>query len=372
MNLIGAAVAARRDEAIVVGDSLETDVLAAHRVGATGVLITTGVTSEAAAALPGIGSRQPRAQAATAAVSQGTTDSVILLWMGGGVTHIDSFDPKPQAIEEIRGTLTDLPTCLPGVRFCETLPNLARIADESGQPVRIRVYDTLLNVVYGTLALCYTTLVLWAISHWAGSLAIRKFGGWGWVLIAFVAWRLTRKLRPRVARVVKTWATEHMPTGRQRKNALRALGAVAALILLAFVVPWTVRVRGTAVIEPSARVWLHAPETAWIEQVFVQEGEAVQAGQPILQLRSPELDVDRGRARARPRRAADGLRPSRLSRGGPGRGGAAAHVARDRLDPLRGRRGARAGGAGRAEGAQARPRAGHQRGVLVGGDPAGS
>lgn len=36
-------------EAVVVGDSIQTDVLAAHRVGATGVLITTGVTSEAAA-----------------------------------------------------------------------------------------------------------------------------------------------------------------------------------------------------------------------------------------------------------------------------------------------------------------------------------
>ncbi len=29
--------------------------------------------------------------------------SVIYLWMGGGVTHIDSFDPKPAAPEEIRG-----------------------------------------------------------------------------------------------------------------------------------------------------------------------------------------------------------------------------------------------------------------------------
>jgi 4-nitrophenyl phosphatase len=36
-------------EAVVVGDSVQTDVLAAHRVGATGVLITTGVTSETAA-----------------------------------------------------------------------------------------------------------------------------------------------------------------------------------------------------------------------------------------------------------------------------------------------------------------------------------
>ena len=40
---------------------------------------------------------------------------------------------------------------------------------------------------------------------------------------------------------------------------------------------------------------------------------------------------------------------------------------RDRLAPLRGRRGARGGRAGRAQGAQARPRAGHQRRVLVGG-----
>ena len=46
---------------------------------------------------------------------------------------------------------------------------------------------------------------------------------------------------------------------------------------------------------------------------------------------------------------------------------AAPHLARDRLGALRGRRGAREGRAGRAEGAQARPRAGHQRRVLVGG-----
>jgi 4-nitrophenyl phosphatase len=40
----------RGDEAMVVGDSLETDVLAAHRIGATGVLILTGVTTEASLA----------------------------------------------------------------------------------------------------------------------------------------------------------------------------------------------------------------------------------------------------------------------------------------------------------------------------------
>jgi len=52
--------------------------------------------------------------------------SVIVLWMGGGVTHIDSFDPKPDAPEEIRGTLHTIPTCISGVRFSEVMPCLAR------------------------------------------------------------------------------------------------------------------------------------------------------------------------------------------------------------------------------------------------------
>src|SRR5436190_24382458 len=59
------------------------------------------------------------------AEGQGKAKSVIFLWMAGGVTHIDSFDPKPDAPVEVRGILGDIPTKLPGVRFCETLPQLA-------------------------------------------------------------------------------------------------------------------------------------------------------------------------------------------------------------------------------------------------------
>ncbi|MCZ2342912.1 MAG: DUF1501 domain-containing protein [Bacteroidales bacterium] len=55
--------------------------------------------------------------------------SVILLWMAGGVTHHESFDPKPDAPEEIRGSLSTIPTRLPGVRFSAVCPELAKIAD---------------------------------------------------------------------------------------------------------------------------------------------------------------------------------------------------------------------------------------------------
>ena len=48
--------------------------------------------------------------------------SVIDLWLAGGVTHHESFDPKPDAPEEIRGTLSTIQTTLPGVQFAEVMP----------------------------------------------------------------------------------------------------------------------------------------------------------------------------------------------------------------------------------------------------------
>ena len=56
----------------------------------------------------------------------------ILLWMQGGPSHIDSFDPKPDAPAEIRGEFGTVPTALPGVRFADPLPMLARQADLLG------------------------------------------------------------------------------------------------------------------------------------------------------------------------------------------------------------------------------------------------
>jgi uncharacterized protein (DUF1501 family) len=54
-----------------------------------------------------------------------TAKRCILLWMQGGPSHIDSFDPKPDAPAEIRGEFGTIPTTLPGVRFADPLPMLA-------------------------------------------------------------------------------------------------------------------------------------------------------------------------------------------------------------------------------------------------------
>lgn len=51
--------------------------------------------------------------------------SVILLWMTGGPSQIDTLDPKPDRPEENRGPFATIPTSLPGVRICEHLPQIA-------------------------------------------------------------------------------------------------------------------------------------------------------------------------------------------------------------------------------------------------------
>ena len=56
--------------------------------------------------------------------------SCILIWLQGGISHIDSFDPKPQAPEEIRGEFGTIATNVPGITLCDPLPRLAQHQDK--------------------------------------------------------------------------------------------------------------------------------------------------------------------------------------------------------------------------------------------------
>jgi uncharacterized protein (DUF1501 family) len=51
--------------------------------------------------------------------------SVIVIYAGGGISHHESFDPKPDAPAEVRGEFGTIATAFPGVRFGELLPKLA-------------------------------------------------------------------------------------------------------------------------------------------------------------------------------------------------------------------------------------------------------
>jgi hypothetical protein len=88
------------------------------RVGALGAL---GLT------LPGF----LRAQGTAAARRRpgARARSVILVYLGGGLSHHDSFDLKPEAPDEVRGKYKSIETNVPGLRIGELLPRMARVMD---------------------------------------------------------------------------------------------------------------------------------------------------------------------------------------------------------------------------------------------------
>ena len=58
-----------------------------------------------------------------------TAKSVILVFLGGGISHHDSFDLKPDAPDDIRGKYTSIATVVPGLTIGEKLPLMASVMD---------------------------------------------------------------------------------------------------------------------------------------------------------------------------------------------------------------------------------------------------
>src|SRR4051794_18835294 len=64
------------------------------------------------------------------AAIEAKVDSVIHIFLPGGIAHQESFDPKPFAPIEYRGELATIPTKIEGEPFCQTLPQTAQVADK--------------------------------------------------------------------------------------------------------------------------------------------------------------------------------------------------------------------------------------------------
>src|SRR5579862_200017 len=96
------------------------DLLKVGTVSFLGLGLTEFLALKAAADAP----TQPKSK------GQDRDMSVILLWMAGGPSHIDTFDPKPNAPMSIRGPFETIDTKVSGMQVSEHLPKLAKVADK--------------------------------------------------------------------------------------------------------------------------------------------------------------------------------------------------------------------------------------------------
>ncbi len=89
--------------------------------------LKVGTLGLGALTLPGL----LRARAAAKAAGQPTKNtSVVWLWLGGGPTHIETFDPKMSAPAEFRSAVGAVKTNLPGVEIGGVFPKIARLGDK--------------------------------------------------------------------------------------------------------------------------------------------------------------------------------------------------------------------------------------------------
>jgi len=83
-----------------------------------------GLTGFAALTWPGL----LRLRAESASGKSQSNSALLVVWLHGGASHLETYDPKPDAPSEYRGPYRTIETSVPGLRISELLPDHARIA----------------------------------------------------------------------------------------------------------------------------------------------------------------------------------------------------------------------------------------------------
>src|SRR4051812_21020125 len=90
--------------------------------------LRAGALGYAGITLAGLLRAEQTARAAGKSTSR--DKSVIILWMRGGPSQHETWDPKPEAPQEYRGAFGAMPTKVPGIQICDLLPMSAGIMDK--------------------------------------------------------------------------------------------------------------------------------------------------------------------------------------------------------------------------------------------------
>jgi hypothetical protein len=71
-----------------------------------------------------------RASAGAQSSQSAKMENCILIWLAGGPSHLDTFDPKPAAAVDVRGEFKPIDTAVPGLKISEVFPNLAKVMNQ--------------------------------------------------------------------------------------------------------------------------------------------------------------------------------------------------------------------------------------------------
>ena len=150
--------------------------------------------------------------------------------------------------------------------------------------------------IYGLLSITYVMLVLWVVYALIGGWLIYHYRGVGYLLAAGVLYLMSKRYIKSFFRFLRFLYMDK--AGHIRRLRL-VYGALVILLIGAFfLLPIPRHVRGEFVLRPGQEVVIRAQEPGFIQEVLIDEGQALEAGQPLFVLQTDVIAVEEERAQA--------------------------------------------------------------------------
>jgi putative peptide zinc metalloprotease protein len=147
-------------------------------------------------------------------------------------------------------------------------------------------------LIFGISAIVYSTTLVLLILSWLKNVFVSKFGNWGYFLTLCVVYFFARKSLRKGLPAARAWIRkkkeEYMAWKITRAQQAGLLG-IALLLLLP---PIPSKISADLVLEPGRDGHARAESPGLIQQVFVHQGDMVQAGQTLAVLHNPEIEAD--------------------------------------------------------------------------------
>ncbi|MGH7783611.1 MAG: biotin/lipoyl-binding protein, partial [Candidatus Binatia bacterium] len=146
--------------------------------------------------------------------------------------------------------------------------------------------------IFGVAAILYSTALLAFVLFFAENVFVNKFGDWGYFLWICLAYFFARKGLKSSLPTMRAWIRNQRESYMKWKISRAQTVGVLGIALLLFLPPVPSSVSTDLLLEPGKDAHLRAHVSGIISQVFVHEGDTVQAGQLLAVLQNPEIDSD--------------------------------------------------------------------------------
>jgi len=160
------------------------------------------------------------------------------------------------------------------------------VAEPAVTPRERRIF-----LIYGGLAIVYSAFAMVVGLWWLIAVIGRLIGPIVWLVVVAMLLKKVVKLTMRGQALARATATSWRAGFLRGPRAAILIASAAALVLLAFLTPWTSRARGEFLIEAAPRAQVRAQTAGIINAWQVRDGATVTAGQPIAQLWNPQLEA---------------------------------------------------------------------------------